>query len=657
MYAEPSLLDSAREPRRRSRAPAPVGNGDAPLRRRRGLDAPAQPARRAVRARRGRACASSSARRAPTTAEPRSTGPATACSSRSRARDAVAAAAEIQRSLAAEPWPDDEAHRLRIGIHTGEPELGRGLRRHGRRVAARICASAHGEQVVVSQATRDMAGDEPLPGARSGRWAPPAEGRPGAVQLFQLVAPGPARGLPAAEDADGDEPAGAPPSTRRPRGRARACRGSPRREASRLVTITGPGGAGRAASRSRSRRSGRRPAGPPRRPRARLRRRARAERDRPRDRRARVRAAGACSSRWPTGSNGTGALLFLDNLEHLPGAGCTSPGCSTACPTSRCSRRAARRSASRPSTCSRSSRSRSRTRRRSSSSWRRPAACCSGRRARVGARDLPPPRRPAARDRARRARLAVLPPAGDPPRARRGARARDGGPVDLPERQRTLRAAIDWSYGRLSPSQRALTGRSPYSPTADRSTTRAIAGAGRTFLRDLEALVGWSLVRSESTDGELRLSMLETVREHALDHCARKDASTTATSVTPSASSRLALDAESAACRRGSGSGSIASSASSTTRRPPSIGSSRPAVSRMLFARWRAERFWRAHGHASEAPQVAWPGTRCRTECRGRARASPLGAARQATAQIDLAAAIPAPRGRGRDLSRVGSSS
>ncbi len=43
----------------------------------------------------------------------------------SRAHDAVsAAAARSSASLAAEPWPDDEPHRLRIGIHTGEPELG-----------------------------------------------------------------------------------------------------------------------------------------------------------------------------------------------------------------------------------------------------------------------------------------------------------------------------------------------------------------------------------------------------------------------------------------------------------------------------------------------------------------------------------------------------
>src|SRR4029453_2954390 len=42
----------------------------------------------------------------------------------SRARDAVAAAAEIHLALAEEPWAPHEALRLRIGLHTGEPELG-----------------------------------------------------------------------------------------------------------------------------------------------------------------------------------------------------------------------------------------------------------------------------------------------------------------------------------------------------------------------------------------------------------------------------------------------------------------------------------------------------------------------------------------------------
>ena len=91
-----------------------------------------------------------------------------------------------------------------------------------------------------------------------------------------------------------------------------------------------------------------------------------------------------------------------------------------------------------------------------------------------GPRDLPEAGRPAARDRARRRATRRAPAGGDPARARRGARTRDGGPVDLPERQRTLRAAIDWSYSRLSPSQRAAARHARgVRATAARSTTRA----------------------------------------------------------------------------------------------------------------------------------------------------------------------------------------
>jgi class 3 adenylate cyclase len=68
-----------------------------------------------------------------------------------RASDAVAAATDIQRSLSTEPWGHDAPLAMRIGIHTGEPELGPegyvGLDVH---IAARICSAAHGGQVVVS---------------------------------------------------------------------------------------------------------------------------------------------------------------------------------------------------------------------------------------------------------------------------------------------------------------------------------------------------------------------------------------------------------------------------------------------------------------------------------------------------------------------------
>ena len=110
----------------------------------------------------------------------------------SRAGDAVAAAAEMQLALSNETWPPDGVLRLRIGIHTGEPELADGgYVGMDVVVAARICAAAHGEQIVVSRATRDVVGDEPPPGASYGHL-----GRhrlkdvPTAEQLFQVVVPG-----------------------------------------------------------------------------------------------------------------------------------------------------------------------------------------------------------------------------------------------------------------------------------------------------------------------------------------------------------------------------------------------------------------------------------------------------------------------------------
>jgi len=82
-----------------------------------------------------------------------------------RARDAVAAAAEVQRALAANEWPDGTELRVRMGMHTGEPSvseegyLGLGVHR-----AARICSAGHGGQVLLSEATVALLGDDELPG-------------------------------------------------------------------------------------------------------------------------------------------------------------------------------------------------------------------------------------------------------------------------------------------------------------------------------------------------------------------------------------------------------------------------------------------------------------------------------------------------------------
>ena len=64
---------------------------------------------------------------------------------------AVAAAVSAQRALAGRSWPEGEVLRVRMGLHLGEPEVsgGRylGLDVH---LAARICAAAHGGQIVIS---------------------------------------------------------------------------------------------------------------------------------------------------------------------------------------------------------------------------------------------------------------------------------------------------------------------------------------------------------------------------------------------------------------------------------------------------------------------------------------------------------------------------
>ena len=71
---------------------------------------------------------------------------------------AVRAATQMQRRLAAEPWPPGAPIRIRIGLHTGEAVLG-GDNYVGLDVnrAARITAAAHGGQVLLSGATAALA--------------------------------------------------------------------------------------------------------------------------------------------------------------------------------------------------------------------------------------------------------------------------------------------------------------------------------------------------------------------------------------------------------------------------------------------------------------------------------------------------------------------
>jgi predicted ATPase/class 3 adenylate cyclase len=89
-----------------------------------------------------------------------------------------------------------------------------------------------------------------------------------------------------------------------------------------------------------------------------------------------------------------------------------------------------------------------------------------------------------------------------------------GGARDLPERQRTLRAAIEWSYDLLNAYEKRLFAR--LSVFAGGCTLEAAEQVADADLDTLQSLVDKSLVRQS----EERLWMLETIREYASEQLA-----------------------------------------------------------------------------------------------------------------------------------------
>jgi class 3 adenylate cyclase len=78
-----------------------------------------------------------------------------------RARDAVRAAVDGQRALATHAWPGGAEVLVRMGLHTGEPTVGEeGYLGLDVVRAARICSAGHGGQILLSETTRALLGND-----------------------------------------------------------------------------------------------------------------------------------------------------------------------------------------------------------------------------------------------------------------------------------------------------------------------------------------------------------------------------------------------------------------------------------------------------------------------------------------------------------------
>ena len=162
--------------------------------------------------------------------------------------EAVTAAVDAQRALASEPWPEEATIRVRMGLHTGAGRLDADGTYVGADVhrAARIAAAGHGEQVILSNATRVLAGGD-LPADIQFRDLGEARLKDldAPEQVYQLVIEGLRTDFPPLRTLGGT-PTNLPTEVTTFLGREReindiaALVGE-----ARLLTLTGPGGTGK----------------------------------------------------------------------------------------------------------------------------------------------------------------------------------------------------------------------------------------------------------------------------------------------------------------------------------------------------------------------------------------------------------------------------
>ncbi|MEP7158338.1 MAG: adenylate/guanylate cyclase domain-containing protein [Chloroflexota bacterium] len=160
---------------------------------------------------------------------------------------AIGAAADAQRLLAKEPWPSGGEVHVRMGMHTGEAVLGGdnyvGLDVHR---AARVAAAGHGGQVLLSEATRVLV-ERALPGGTDLRdlGSHRLKDLPTPEHIYQLDIDGLKADFPPIRSLDA-RPNNLPMPVTTFVGRERQIEEiKGRLAASRLLTLTGPGGTGK----------------------------------------------------------------------------------------------------------------------------------------------------------------------------------------------------------------------------------------------------------------------------------------------------------------------------------------------------------------------------------------------------------------------------
>jgi predicted ATPase/class 3 adenylate cyclase/Tfp pilus assembly protein PilF len=424
------------------------------------------------------------------------------------ARDAIAAAREGQEALASGPV------RVRMGIHTGEPQVSEGdyvgIDVHR---AARIAAAGHGGQILVSKVTRDLVGGEGLQDLGEHRLKDLA----GAERIYQV---GDAEFSPLKTLYRTNLPVQPTPLVGRERelGDVRALL-----DTSRLLTLTGPGGTGKT--------------------------------------RLAIQAAAEVADRFSEGvflvelaavtetghvlpavahaagvaeappqrieetlasALGSARILFVvDNFEQLVAAAPTLARLLSACRnvsmlvTSRAPLHvSAEREYAVPPLSSEEAFALFIERARAV----RADFQLNGGALAVEAICERVDRLPLAIELAA-ARIKFLPPQKLLSMLEQRLAVLSAGARDLPERQRTLRSTIEWSYSLLSDVDREVFARlGIFARGCTFAAAEAVAGAD---FDTLYSLVDKSLVRQdEGPEAEPRFSLLETIREFALDRLA-----------------------------------------------------------------------------------------------------------------------------------------